>query len=107
MWNGLVHGGSSVSFTGSLTETLNTLEGSGWGFYGWKNRWRESQNWTTSLGNKRLDIVIFPYFHSMQPLIPDKWVRSGIQRYKGMYAGTWSTGTLSKGMFPSENSLSP
>ena len=31
--------GAQVSFTGSLTENLNNLEGAGWGFSGWKSSW--------------------------------------------------------------------
>jgi len=103
---GFDHLGAQVSLSGSLIENLNTLEGEGWAFQGWKNRWDESQDWTTSLGNPRLYLVSFGYHHPLMALVDDQALElqvamhaEQVQRAFGQPPGP--------GMFPPEMAFSP
>ncbi|MBP7497218.1 MAG: hypothetical protein KA792_06115, partial [Bacteroidales bacterium] len=62
---GLANFGAQVSFSGSLIENLNNIEKEGWGFGSWKDSWNYIKSQKTSLGNPRLDMVAFGYFHPL------------------------------------------
>ncbi|NUN07588.1 MAG: T9SS type A sorting domain-containing protein [Ignavibacteriaceae bacterium] len=103
----LPHFGAQVSFSGSLIENLNALEGVGNGnFINWKSHWNYIKNQQTSLGNPRLDMVAFGYFHPLMGLIDRGDIRKQIQMHKQIMAANF-TGSYSKGMFPPENAFSP
>ncbi|HBP19408.1 MAG TPA: hypothetical protein DEA08_16665 [Planctomycetes bacterium] len=104
------HGGAQVSFSGSLIENLDAFESAGWGFHGWKSRWRESNHWKTAKGNPRLDLVGFGYHHPLLPLLDDEAARRQIGMHKGTYAAAWNAPGVpnrpySKGFFPPENAF--
>ncbi|MBP7652451.1 hypothetical protein KA977_03450 [Candidatus Dependentiae bacterium] len=107
MWRGMEHAGSQMSFSGSLIENLNNYESAGWGFWGWKNRWRESKDWKTSLGNPRVDLVAFGFHHPLMALIDNESIRKQIQQHRDIYLSNWNRSQYSKGMFPPENAFAP
>lgn len=102
----LPHFGAQVSFSGSLIENLNVLEQSGnQNFQNWKSHWNYIKNQFTSLGNPRIDLVGFGYFHPLMPLIDYKDIRRQIQKHKLIFNQNFS-GAYSKGIFPPENAFS-
>lgn len=104
---GLQHFGAQVSFSGSLIENLNSLESSGNGnFKGWKNYWNEARQLTTSLGNPRVDMTAFGYFHPLMGLLDYQDIRRQIKMHKDIFKSQFSAGSYSKGIFPPENAFS-
>lgn len=102
----LSHFGAQVSFSGSLIENLNTLEQSGnQNFQNWKSHWNYIKNQFTSLGNPRIDMVGFGYFHPLMPLIDYNDIRRQIQKHKSKFSSNFP-GNYSKGIFPPENAFS-
>jgi len=99
------HFGAQVSFSGSLVENLNNLEPVDGNFTGWKNSWNNIRPQTTSLGNPRLDMVGFGYFHPLMGLIDYPDIRKQIQMHKQIFAANFP-GNYSKGIFPPENAFS-
>ena len=102
---GFTNFGSQVSFSGTLIDNLNTLEGAGYGFNNWKSNWDYIKTQTTGLGNPRIDMVAFGYYHPLMPLIHYKDLRKQIQLHKTAFAANFD-GEYSKGMFPPENAFS-
>jgi hypothetical protein len=103
---GLAHLGAQVSFSGSLMENLNNLEAGGDGnFTNWKSSWKDIRTKTTSLGNPRLDMVGFGYFHPLMGLIDQLDIQKQIEMHKTALINNFG-GTYSKGMFPPENAFS-
>jgi Glycosyl hydrolase family 57 len=100
-------GGAQISYSGCLVENVESLaNASSLGYYdGWENANREARNWLTSGGNRKLDIVIFPYHHALGPLVDEEALRKEIQIYKEIYPNIWGSG-LSVGYFPAELSFS-
>jgi hypothetical protein len=97
--------GSQVSFSGSLIENLNRLESHGVGnFSNWKSHWNYIKMQNTSLGNPRMDMVAFGYYHPLMPLIDNTSIIKQIQLHKTAFANNFS-GSYSKGMFPPENAF--
>lgn len=104
------HLGASVSFTGSLIENLNVLSAAGVNGGMWTN-WHSAYNSalgaTTTLGNRRLDLVAFGYHHPLMPLLDVQDIRMQIRLHKHAYGQTWSAHpTYSKGIFPPETAFS-
>lgn len=101
------HFGAQVSFSGTLIENLNALEANGNGnFINWKSHWNFSKNQNTTLGNPRMDMVAFGYFHPLMGLIDDLDIRKQIQMHKQIFSQNFP-GPYSKGMFPPENAFTP
>ncbi len=102
----LPHFGAQVSFSGSLIENLNNLEQVGnTNFQNWKSHWNYIKTQTTSLGNPRLDMVGFGYFHPLMPLIDYKDIRRQIKKHKEIFNQNFS-GNYSRGIFTPENAFS-
>jgi hypothetical protein len=104
----LAHLGAQVSFTGSLIENLNSLESAGvnggmWN--NWKAGYGAALGLSTSLGNKRLDLVAFGYHHPLMPLLDERDARMQIRLHRHMYTQTWNQ-SYSRGMFPAETAFS-
>ncbi len=100
--SGLEHSGVQVSFSGALAENLSNL----WGDPG-SNGWDDSYDWginglRTSLNNPRLDVVMFPYHHSLMPLTTPESRRMQIRLFKEIFPEVFDTSSYSKGMFPAE-----
>ena len=100
----LPHFGAQVSFSGSLVENLNNLEPVIGNFNNWKTSWNSIRAQTTSLGNPRLDMVGFGYFHPLMGLIDYSDIRKQIQMHKQILSVNF-TGSYSKGIFPPENAF--
>jgi len=99
------HFGSQVSFSGSLVENLNNLENNGNGnFNNWKSHWQTIKAQTTTLGNPRLDMVGFGYFHPLMGLIDYTDIRKQLQMHKNIITTNFG-GNYSKGIFPPENAF--
>jgi hypothetical protein len=104
---GLEHLGAQVSFSGSLMENLNNLESGGDGnFTNWKSSWITARTKSTSLGNPRLDMVGFGYFHPLMGLIDSIDIAKQIQYHKKAMSTNFPGLAYSKGMFPPENAFS-
>lgn len=102
---GLPNFGAQVSFSGSLIENLNNLEAYGNNnFSNWKSNWNSIKTQNTMLGNPRLDMVAFGYFHPLMGLIDYNDIRKQIQMHKQIFAQNFS-GNYSKGIFPPENAF--
>ena len=98
--------GAQVSLSGSLIENLNVLESAGnINFLNWKSHWNYIKNQTTVLGNPRIDLVGFGYFHPLMALIDYNDIRRQISRHKNIFSQNF-TGNYSKGIFPPENAFS-
>lgn len=98
--------GAQVSMSGSLIENLNVLENAGnTNFQNWKSHWNYIKNQTTALGNPRIDLVGFGYFHPLMGLIDYNDIRRQIVKHKEIFAQNFP-GTYSKGIFPPENAFS-
>ena len=99
------HAGAQVSFSGSLTENLNVMESNGKGFSGWKSNWNNMVSKKTSLGNQRLDMVAFGYYHPLMPLIDNTDIQKQIEKHKAVFAENFPGMPYSKGIFPPENAF--
>jgi len=97
----LPNAGAQVSFSGSLIENLNNLQGNS----DWAGSYREAKGWKTSMGNPRLDMVAFGYHHPLMGLIGNPSIIKQIGLHKIIHNKTWG-GAYSKGMFPPENAFS-
>ena len=105
---GLAHLGASVSFSGSLIENMNNLRGTVNEFSTWDSRWTQGRQWNTSLGNPRLDMIGFSYYHPINGLIDYDDIRMQIQKHKKAIADNFGSSIpYSKGYFPAETAFSP
>lgn len=101
--------GAQVSFSGSLIENLNVLRNAGvnggmWN--SWDAPYDQARQWTTALGNTRLDLVAFGYHHPLMPLLDMQDIRMQIKLHKHIYGQTWAGASpYSKGIFPAENAF--
>jgi hypothetical protein len=102
---GMQHFGAQVSLSGTLVENLNRMEQAGNGnFTNWRSNWSHIKTQYTSLGNPRIDMVGFGYYHPLMGLINYSAIRKQIQMHKDAYAENFS-GSYSKGIFPPENAF--
>ena len=106
MGAGLGSCGAQVSFSGSLMENLDAIEGAGAGFSGWESRWAGAAPWRTGLGNPRVDLVNIGYFHPILPLIqPDDAVLQ-VELHGLAVEGHFPGAVPSRGLFPPETGFS-
>ncbi len=100
--------GFALSYSGSLIDGVRQLGSVGQLGYGsgWWDGYRESRNWTTPSGARRMDLVGFTYHHSLAPLLPKSVLRKEIQTFKQAYWKAWGgnpdLSDHSKGFFPTE-----
>lgn len=98
-------GGAQVSFSGSLVENLNVLESETSHFKNWKSTWQNYASKKTDLGNQRLDMVAFGYYHPLMPLIDAEDAAKQIQKHRECFAANFPGMKYSKGIFPPENAF--
>lgn len=98
-------GGAQVSFSGSLVENLNVLENAGRGYQGWKSNWTEMIGQKTALGNQRLDMVAFGYYHPLMALIDREDAMRQISKHRDCFSENFPGMPYSKGIFPPENAF--
>lgn len=108
----LPHAGAQISWSGSLTEDVDTLAQHGIGFgKDWMGRYRDAVRWKTAQGNPRLDFVGFGYHHPLMPLTTtgrpgdDRDTEIQIRMHQDMLKDTFGA-TPSKGFFPPEQAFS-
>src|SRR5690606_24280785 len=109
----LPHLGAHTSFSGSLIENLNALEAAGvnggiWN--NWESAYRDEQtpppaSDLTALGNPRLEMIGFGYFHPLMPLIDTKSIRLQIALHRRATQLTFNAAP-SRGLFPPETAFS-
>ena len=93
---GMAHGGSQVSYSGSLGENASLL---GFDTGPYKAACNDKK---TSLGNPRLDMVGIAYHHSLMPLTCKESMQMQIRLHKEQYKDRWGTTEYSKGFWPPE-----
>jgi len=95
------HGGSQMSYSGSLAENNSVIWGDA---SGWAGDVRNARNnLKTSGNNSRLDVVGIAYHHSLMPLTSVESMRMQIKLHKEQYKDVWDTGgAYSKGFWPPE-----
>ncbi len=101
--------GAQVSYSGCLAENVGSLgENNAYGYSpGWFNGNRTARSWTTPNGKPRLDLVIFPYHHSLAPLVDEAALRMEIRIAKDIYPDIWGSWPVpSVGFFPPELAFS-
>ncbi|GAB5495182.1 MAG: hypothetical protein Phyf2KO_02620 [Phycisphaerales bacterium] len=102
--------GAQVSYSGGLIRNIESLGQAGQLGYtsSWNQPKQQARSWRTSGQNKpRLDVVVFPFHHSLMPLLEESTQRKEIQAYKHVYTDTWgTTAPVSSGFFPSEMAFS-
>ena len=82
---GIAHGGSQVSYSGSLGENASLL---GFDTGSYKAAHNDKK---TSLGNPRLDTVGIAYHHSLMPLTCKESMQMQIRLHKEQYQDRWGT----------------
>ena len=101
---GMSHLGAQVSFSGSLIENLNDMQAvnvNGGMWNNWPGGYDQAQTWNTSLGNPRMDMIGFGYYHPLMPLLDQRDMRMHIKLHKHVISQTWgSRNGYSKGFFP-------
>lgn len=98
-------GGAQVSFSGSLVENLNEIERNGGHFKNWRSSWNGMVDKKTELGNPRLDMVAFGYYHPLMALIDGEDARRQIAKHRECFAENFPGMSYSKGIFPPENAF--
>ena len=100
--------GFALSYSGSLIDGVRQLASVnqlGYGS-GWWDGYRESRNWRTPAGARRMDLVGFTYHHSLAPLLPKSVLKKELQTFKQAYWKAWGGNSdlsdHSKGFFPTE-----
>jgi hypothetical protein len=83
--------GAQLSYSGALAANVNSLGSHSSYGYGpsWYQHNRTARNWTTSGGFPRLDLVIFPYHHSLGPLIDENALRMEVRLAKLAHSRDW------------------
>ncbi len=102
--------GAQISYSGGLIQNIESLGSANQLGYtpSWNQPKQQARSWRTIGQNKpRLDVIIFPYHHSLMPLLEESTQRKEIQAYQHVYTQTWgTTAPMSKGFFPSEMAFS-
>jgi hypothetical protein len=106
---GLAHGGLSCSWSGSLVEQLDRcgeVGRCGGRFSDWLRNLRRVSGLTTALGNARLEITAFGFYHPLMPLIPERDIVRQIQRHREMIPSRFGA-PVSSLLFPPETAFHP
>nr|VFK54461.1 MAG: Glycosyl hydrolase family 57 [Candidatus Kentron sp. TUN] len=104
---GLPHAGLSCSWSGSLVEQLNRCERDGLcgGRFGsWTSQLRAVTAEKTALGNPRMDIAAFGFFHPLMALTPARNIVRQIRLHRELIRDTFAT-EASTVLFPPETAF--
>ena len=101
--------GAQVSYSGCLAENVASLGAHS--AYGYSPSWfagnRTARSWTTPGGRPRMDLVVFPYHHSLAPLIDPAALKMELAIALDGYAELWGASPPpSAGFFPPELAFS-
>jgi len=106
---GLPHGGLTCSWSGSLIEQLDLCAEQGrcgGAFRDWTRRLREVAGLKTTLGNPRLDLSAFGFYHPLMPLIPARDIVRQIRLHRELIPRTFGA-PASNILFPPETAFHP
>jgi chitodextrinase len=104
--------GAQVSYSGALQENIWSFgKDNRYGYTpGWNAGFTEANNWLTTGGKPRADMVGITYHHAFAPLLPKSVLRKEIQIFKEIWWKTWSgnpdKSDHSKGFWPPEAAFS-
>jgi hypothetical protein len=103
--------GFCMSYSGALIDNIRNLAANTDTYdSGWWDGNRQSRNWLTPSGSRRMDLVGFTYHHSLGPLLPKEVFRKELQIFKQAYWKAWGGSSdlsdHSKGFFPTEMAFS-
>nr|VFJ60182.1 MAG: Glycosyl hydrolase family 57 [Candidatus Kentron sp. FW] len=104
---GLPHAGLSCSWSGSLVEQINRCEREGLcggRFSSWTAQLRAMTSEKTALGNPRMDIAAFGFFHPLMALTPARNIVEHIRLHRDLIRETFGT-EASTVMFPPETAF--
>ena len=104
---GLPHAGLSTSWSGSLIEQLNRCEREGLcggRFSHWSAQLRGIATEKTGLGNPRVDITAFGFFHPLMALIPSRNIVKQIAWHREIVRESFGV-EASKVLFPPETAF--
>ncbi|EXJ16819.1 polysaccharide deacetylase family protein [Imhoffiella purpurea] len=105
----LPHGGLTCSWSGSLIEQLDRCAEQGrcgGRFADWTREIRSVAHLRTSLGNPRLDLSAFGFYHPLMPLIPERDIVRQIQLHRALIPKTFGA-PASAILFPPETAFHP
>ncbi|ESQ13358.1 MAG: glycosyl hydrolase family 57 [Thiohalocapsa sp. PB-PSB1] len=106
---GLPHGGLTCSWSGSLIEQLDLCAEQGrcdGRFHDWTRQLRQVAELKTTLGNPRLDLSAFGFYHPLMPLIPARDIVRQIQWHRELIPRTFGA-PASTILFPPETAFHP
>nr|VFJ66208.1 MAG: Glycosyl hydrolase family 57 [Candidatus Kentron sp. DK] len=104
---GLPHAGLSCSWSGTLVEQLNRCarEGLCGGRFGnWTEQLRSVTGEKTALGNPRMDIAGFGFYHPLMALTPGRNIVEHVRRHRRIVRDTFGV-EASPVMFPPETAF--
>jgi len=107
MDGGLLHGGLSTSWSGSLIEQLDRCDAEGLcggRFRGWNGPLRGIAPAQTRLGNPRVSFSAFGFFHPLLPLIPHRDIVRQIQWHRDCIRNSFGV-EASRVLFPPETAF--
>lgn len=105
----LPHGGLTCSWSGSLIEQLDRCaeQGRCGGRFGdWTREVRSVAHLKTTLGNPRLDLSAFGFYHPLMPLIPERDIVRQIELHRVLIPETFGA-PASDILFPPETAFHP
>ncbi|MDK2970352.1 MAG: hypothetical protein PWP23_107 [Candidatus Sumerlaeota bacterium] len=100
--------GVSVSYSGALMENIESLGNANQLGYspGWKDPIDEAMGWSTTGGERRLDLVNFTFHHSLTGLHNPETLYMEIKLHQEKVKQEFGAGAVSKGFFPTELTFS-
>lgn len=99
--------GAQVTYPGDLIENVNSIADHNTLGYskGWNQKYAAANKETTTGGFPKLDLVGFPYHHSLGPLVNSRAYDMELKIQKIIQNKTWGSAS-SKGFFPAEMTFS-
>lgn len=99
--------GAQLTYPGELIEDVQSLAQNNWNDYhpNWQQNYIGSNHQNTQSGFPRLDIIGFPYHHTLAPLTDRNGFEMEVAIQK-VIAQQWWNAVPSKGFFPSEMAFS-
>ncbi|MCB2153894.1 hypothetical protein KQI84_03340 [bacterium] len=106
--SGHADSGASVSYSGALAENVGSLGAAQQLGYqtNWSSAINEANEWNTTDGHPRMDLVNFSFHHALLPLHDAETVRMELLLHREKVKEVWGTDALSRGLFPTEMAFS-
>lgn len=107
--SGVPNFGAQMDYPGELVENVMSLANNNYDGYdqGWNSTYTGSRQRKTSGGFPQLDMIGFPYHHSLGPLVDPNAYWKELMTYQIVVENTFGSGVpISKGFFPAEMAFS-